>query len=542
VCLQDDYNNKQRSFSLEQFKDLGLSEAMLKTLTNKGFSEPTPIQKAIIPFLLNEDRDVVAQAETGTGKTAAFAIPIIEGIEAPDGKVKALILVPTRELALQVAGEIKSFRGKKKIEIVAVYGGQPFGPQRSALKKADIVVGTTGRILDHLEKGTLRLDKVTHLVLDEADEMLDMGFIDDIKAILEKTPAGRRTMLFSATMPREVIAIAKRHMRNYETIATNPSKKTQQLTDQIFIHVRQPDKFDALCRIIDVEPEFYGLVFCRTRIETAEIAEKLVSAGYDASGIHGEIDQRDREQIMRRFRDKAITILVATDVAARGIDINNLSHVINYALPQDPDAYVHRIGRTGRAGKKGIAITLVTPQEQRALDLIRRTSGSGMRKGDIPGVRDIIELKRSRIRDEVIKVMNEEDLGPYALLAAELLETGDPATILAACLRNTFADELDPKSYKEIRAVAHTETKPHTRLFVARGRKHGMTPQNILRFIREQTGVKEKLVSNIEIKDDFTFISVPQAEADVIQRQFSHKRGRALISIAKPEQRRRMAG
>ena len=527
---------------MEQFRNLGLSEIMLKTLAGKGFIEPTPIQKAIIPFLMNEDRDVVAQAATGTGKTAAFGIPIIECMESLDGKVKALVLVPTRELALQVALEIKSLKGTKKIEIVSVYGGQPFGPQRSALKKADIVVGTTGRILDHLEKGTLRLESLSHLVLDEADEMLDMGFIDDIKAILAYTPSKRRTMLFSATMPHEVITIAKRHMKGYETIAMGQQKQTQQLTDQIFIQLREQDKFDALCRIIDMEPEFYGLVFCRTRIETSEIAERLAGRGYDAEGIHGEIDQRDRERIMRRFREKDLTIVVATDVAARGIDINNLSHVINYALPQDPDSYIHRIGRTGRAGKTGIAITLVTPREQRALDLIRRTSGSAMRKGSIPGVKDIIASKRTRIKDQIQKVMCEEDLGTYALLAAELLETGDAAMVLAACLRHTFADELDPKAYKEILTVAQSDTKAHTRLFVARGRKHGMTPQNILRFIREHTGVKEKLVSNIEIKDDFTFISVPQAEADVIQKRFSQKRGRPLISIARPEQGRRMAG
>ncbi len=336
---------------MDQFTDLGLSEAMLKTLAHKGFCEPTPIQKAIIPFLLNDERDVVAQAETGTGKTAAFGIPIIEGIQKPDGKVKALVLVPTRELALQVALEIKSLRGNKKIETVSIYGGQPFGPQRSALKRADIVVGTTGRILDHLEKGTLHLDGITHLVLDEADEMLDMGFIDDIKAILAHTPGTRRTMLFSATMPREVVAIAKRHMGDYETIATARKKQSRQLTDQLYIEVREPDRFEALCRIIDMDPTFYGLVFCRTRIETSELAERLIDRGYDAQAIHGEIDQREREQIMHRLRSRHINILVATDVAARGIDIQDLTHVINYDPPQDPDSYIHRIGRTGRAGK-----------------------------------------------------------------------------------------------------------------------------------------------------------------------------------------------
>jgi len=529
---------------LEQFRILGLSEAMLNTLAAKGFKEPTPIQKAIIPFLLNEGRDVVAQAETGTGKTAAFGIPVIERMETPDGRVKALVLVPTRELAVQVADEIRSLRGKKKIEVVSVYGGQPFGPQRSALKHgADIVVGTTGRILDHLEKGTLRLDGLTHLVLDEADEMLDMGFIDDIRAILGHAPVERRTMLFSATMPREVIAIAKRHMGRYDTITTGTQKQARQLTDQIYLEVREKDRFEALCRIIDMEPEFYGLVFCRTRVETGEIADRLIERGYGAECLHGEIEQADRERIMKRLRTRQTSILVATDVAARGIDVSCLTHVINYDPPQDPDSYIHRIGRTGRAGQTGIAVTLVTPKEQRALDLIRRTTGKAMRRGSLPGVKDIIAAKRGRIEAEIRRTMEEEDTSAYALLAAELLEGSDPAAVLAACLRHVCGDELDPKAYREIRTAAPLiETKAKTRLFVARGRRHGMTPQNLLRFIREHTGVKEKLVSNIEIRDEFTFISVPQAEAAIIRKRLGRKNGRPLVTVARPEQGRRMAG
>ena len=528
---------------MEQFSILGLSEAMLKTLADKGFTEPTPIQKAIIPFLLNESRDVVAQAETGTGKTAAFGIPIIERLDAPDGRVKALVLVPTRELALQVSKEINSFKGRKKINVLAVYGGQAFGPQCNALKRGvDIVVGTTGRVLDHLRRGTLRLDSVTHLVLDEADEMLDMGFIEDIKAIIDHVPATRRTMLFSATMPREVVSIARQHMGDYETVTMGRKKNAEQLTDQLYLEVREQDKLEALCRIIDMEPDFYGLVFCRTRIETAEIAEKLIDRGYDADGMHGEIDQNGREQIMRRFREKDITVLVATDVAARGIDISNLTHVVNYSLPQDPDAYIHRIGRTGRAGRKGIAISLVMPGERRALELIRRISGPSMRRGSLPGVQDIIAAKRARIREDVTQIMSEGDFGHYAGLAEELLDSGDAAAVLAACLRMAFDDELDPSAYKEIRTMATADRAPQTRLFVARGRKHGVTPKNLVKFIREQTGIKEKLVSDIEIRDDFTFISVPQAEAVIIQKRFGQKRGQPLIKMANPEHRRRMAG
>jgi len=474
---------------VEEFRKLGLSEAMLATIARKGFSEPTPVQKAIIPFLLTGSSDVVAQAETGTGKTAAFGIPILEQMGTPDGRVKTLVLVPTRELAVQVAGEIRSFRGSRKVEILSVYGGQPFGVQRSAIKGgADIVVGTTGRILDHLEKGTLRLDNLSCLVLDEADEMLDMGFIDDIRTILEHTPEKRRTMLFSATMPREVISIARRYMKAYETITTVPLNKSQQLTDQVYLEVREQDKFEALCRIIDMEPEFYGLVFCRTRVETAEIAECLIKRGYGALAMHGEIEQRDREHIMRRLRSRQITILVATDVAARGIDVSDLTHVINYDPPQDPDSYLHRIGRTGRAGKKGTAITLVTPGTQRSLDLIRRTTGKAMRRGTIPGAREIIASKRARIAETITRGIQKQDFAQYSVLAAELLERADPLTVLAACLHNSYGDELNPGIYKEIRTASPTkECTTHSRRFTPRGRprpanaktlhKHGKTPK-----------------------------------------------------------------
>ncbi|HNY64145.1 MAG TPA: DEAD/DEAH box helicase [Deltaproteobacteria bacterium] len=527
---------------MEQFRNLGLSEAMLHTLKTKGFSEPTPIQKAVIPFLLKGDRDVVAQAETGTGKTAAFGIPIIEGFEGPGGYVRALVLVPTRELAIQVAGEIGSLAHGREMEVVPVYGGQPFGPQRKALRQgADIVVGTAGRILDHLEKGTLDLSGLTHFVLDEADEMLDMGFIDDIRAILEHAPSTRRTMLFSATMPREVVAIAKRYMGVYETISTTRAQSGERLTDQVFLEVRQQDRFEALCRIIDMDPGFYGLVFCRTRVETGEVAARLAERGYGAECIHGEMDQPERERIMHRLRTRAITVLVATDVAARGIDIGSLTHVVNYDPPQDPDAYLHRIGRTGRAGRKGVAVTLVTPHEVRTLELLRRTTGKGLRKGSIPCVRDVVAARSGRVEEEIRELMQGGEGEPYEALAAKLLEGADPAAVLAAALRLARGNELDPKAYREIRAVEKPASVHHTRLFIARGRKHGMTRKNLLRFLREHSGVKAELVRDIEIRDDFTFISMPRAEAVLLQKKFHRKRGRPVVSTARPE-RDRMAG
>lgn len=528
---------------MEQFKGLGLSEAMIATLARKGFTEPTPVQREIIPFLMNKESDVVAQAATGTGKTAAFGIPIIEKLDSHDRNVKALVLVPTRELALQVAGELGTLNTGRKLEILPAYGGQGMGLQLKSLKQGvDIVVGTPGRILDHLKRGSLRLDSLSFLVLDEADQMLDMGFIEDIEAIISHAPAQRRTLLFSATMPRQVIGIAKRFMRNYETVSIAKKPEAKNLTDQIFYEVREQDKFEALCRIIDLEPEFYGLVFCRTRIETAEIAEKLVSRGYAADGIHGEIDQYGREKIMRAFRDKNIKILAATDVAARGIDVDHLTHVINYTIPQDTDAYTHRIGRTGRAGRKGIAVTLVTPKEGRMLDIIRKSSGSALRKGSIPKVKEIIAAKRAHIRAQIEQTMAGDDFGEYSVLAAELLTAGDIKTVLAACLQHAFSGKLEASTYGEIFPVKSDVQSQQTRLFVARGRRHGITPRKLAKFISQTTGLKEKLVRDIEIRDDFAFVSIPSAEATRIQNQLKGKGGRPLISKARPDQERRAAG
>jgi len=522
---------------MEEFIDLGLSEDMLATLARKGFSAPTPVQQAIIPFLLKDKRDVVARSATGTGKTAAFGIPIIERLDASDRRVKALVLTPTRELALQVTNELASLTGKRRLSTLAVYGGQPFPPQLKALKQGvDIVVGTPGRILDHIRRGSLDLKGLTYLVIDEADEMLDMGFIEDIETIIAETPKNRRTLLFSATMPKAVLSIARHYMADYEYLAMATSIKTQELTEQIYYEVREQDKFEALCRIIDLAPDFYGLVFCRTRAETADIAERLSSRGYKADGIHGELGQDQREQIMRRFRNKAITILVATDVAARGIDVNHLSHVVNFDLPQDGNAYTHRIGRTGRAGRKGIAVSLVEPHELRMIDHIRRACGAHLRKGRIPGVAELIAAKHERLKATITQVSQGQDCTAYHLLARELLGTGEAVNVLAACLRHAFGGELDQGAYAEIVSPANAgAVLPLTRLRVARGRKHGFNPRTLVRLIRERTGVKERLVRDIEVLNDCTFISVPRAEAAVIQKRLRDKDGQPLSSGTGPK-------
>lgn len=528
---------------MENFKGLGLSEGMMEALSIKGFEEPTPVQKKIIPFLMGTDSDAVVQAATGTGKTAAFGIPIIEKIISRNGNAAALVIVPTRELALQVSKELDSIKGSKRLEILPMYGGQGMGLQLKTLKHGvDIVVGTPGRVLDHLKRGTFCLEDLSFLVLDEADQMLDMGFIEDIREIITYAPQQRRTLLFSATMPRPVIAIARKYMGNYETITVSTKTNSKQHTEQIYYEVREQDKFETLCRIIDMEPEFYGLVFCRTRVDTAELAERLISRGYAADGIHGEIDQQGREKIMRSFRDKNITILAATDVAARGIDIDHLTHVINYSIPQDTDAYIHRIGRTGRAGRNGKAVTFVMPKEGRMLDIIRKVCGPELRKGTIPNVATVIAAKRTHIKNEIEQNMSGKDFGEYAVLAAELLAKGDAETVLAACLSHAFSGKLDASSYGEIRPVKKEVTDSFTRVFVARGRKHGITPRKLAKFISQTTGLKEKFVREIEIKDEYAFVSIPSAEAARIKNQFKGKKGKPLISKAKHEQGKRAVG
>jgi ATP-dependent RNA helicase DeaD len=321
--------------NLEKFKELGLSEAMLKEIKKKGFDEPTEIQEKIIPMLLGGDMDVVGQAQTGTGKTAAFGIPIIEKMEKRTGSVQALVLVPTRELALQVAEELDSLKGKKKLSILAVYGGQSIREQIRELQSGvDIVIGTPGRIQDHINRKTIALSHINILVLDEADEMLNMGFVDEVELILKETNPGRRTLLFSATMPDSIMKIAKKYMKAYEIVATDRQQVTTNLTDQIYFEVSASDKLEVLCRIMDLEPDFYGLVFCRTKVDTDELVNKLIERGYGADGIHGDLSQTQRERTLDKFKRKRITILVATDVAARGIDVTNMTHVINYARPR----------------------------------------------------------------------------------------------------------------------------------------------------------------------------------------------------------------
>ncbi len=520
---------------LEKFRTLGLSENTLHALGKKGFEEPTPIQQMTIPILLKGEVDIIGQAQTGTGKTAAFGLPILERIKEHSKTVQALVLVPTRELAIQVAEELNSFKGEKKFQIVPIYGGQSIEEQLRRLKKGiDVVIGTPGRILDHIRRKSLRLGNISYLVLDEADEMLNMGFIDDVEEIIKNTGSEKRILLFSATMPAKIIGMAEKYMKKYEMIGVKKEQLTTNLTDQIYFEVAPSDKFEALCRIIDIEHEFYGLIFCRTKIDVDNLAGKLIERGYDAEALHGDISQHQREIILNKFRKQRINILVATDVAARGIDIQNLTHVINYSLPQDPESYVHRIGRTGRAGKEGTAITFVTRDEYRRLVFIKKIAKTDIRKERLPRIADVINQKKSRIKAEITHIIQSEDMNGYAKLAQEMLKENEAEKVLAALLKHAFQDELDESSYNEIREVS-VDRKGTARLFVALGKIDGMTPRKLVAFLKQHAEVHSERIKDIQIFDKFSFITVPFEEAEIILNIFKKKQGgkRPIVERAK---------
>ncbi|ERT43709.1 hypothetical protein HMPREF1539_00502 [Fusobacterium nucleatum CTI-2] len=554
---------------LKEFRELGLSEKVLKVLSKKGYESPTPIQRLTIPALLKNDKDIIGQAQTGTGKTAAFSLPIIENFENLD-HIQAIVLTPTRELALQVAEEMNSLSTSKKMKVIPVYGGQSIDIQRKLIKTGvDVVVGTPGRVIDLIERKLLKLNSLKYFILDEADEMLNMGFVEDIEKILTFTNEDKRMLFFSATMPDEIMKVAKNHMKEYEVLAVKSRELTTDLTEQIYFEVNERDKFEALCRIIDLTKEFYGIIFCRTKTDVNEIVGRLNDRGYDAEGLHGDIGQNYREVTLKRFKTKKINILVATDVAARGIDINDLSHVINYAIPQEVESYVHRIGRTGRAGKEGTAITFITPQEYRRLLQIQKAVKKEIKKEKLPDVKDVIQAKKFRIIDDIGQILIDndydkfkkeklpdvkdviqakkfriiDDIGQILIdndydkfkkLAKDLLKMEDAENIVASLLKLSYSDVLDESNYNEISPVKMEDTGK-TRLFIAMGRKDGMTPKKLVEFIIKKAKIKQSYIKNAEVYEGFSFVSVPFKEAEIIVEAFAKNRKgkKPLIEKAK---------
>jgi ATP-dependent RNA helicase DeaD len=440
------------------FVEFGLSAETLRALADMGFEEPTPIQAKTIPVLLT-GRDVIGQAQTGTGKTAAFGIPIIERVDRGDRRVQAIILAPTRELAVQAAEEMNKLGAHRGVSSLPVYGGTNIERQIRALERGvNVIVGTPGRVLDHLNRGTLRLDGVKILVLDEADEMLDMGFIDDIRRIIKATPNERQTLLFSATMPPEILSISKSYMRDAVNIQVKSETLTAPKISQVYYEVRHTDRTEALARLIDIEDGGKFLVFCHTKMEVDSVALILHNRGYGAEAMHGDYTQAQREAVLGRFRSSECDILVATDVAARGLDISDISHVVNYSIPQDPQTYVHRIGRTGRMGREGNAATLVTPREFMLLREIMRASGAQIKLAKLPTREEVMEGRLKPLREQIKLMVASSGFDHYLKMAEVLRGEGDALEPLAALIKlrmEPVPREKRPREEPPIRKPKH---------------------------------------------------------------------------------------
>jgi ATP-dependent RNA helicase DeaD len=420
---------------LATFFDFGLSTEITRALSDMGFEEATPIQEQTIPTGL-QGKDLIGQAQTGTGKTAAFGIPMIERLNVEEGNIQGLVLTPTRELAVQVAEELNKIGQHKGIRTLPIYGGQDINRQIRALKnRPQIIVATPGRFMDHMRRRTIRPQTIEIVVLDEADEMLNMGFIEDIETILQELPDERQTLLFSATMPKSIQALCHRFLNDPQTIAVKAKEMTVPNIEQQYIEVSEKQKFDALCRLIDIHAPELAIVFGRTKRRVDELSEALIKRGYDAEGIHGDLSQAKRDSVMRKFKEGTIEVLVATDVAARGLDISGVTHVYNFDIPQDPESYVHRIGRTGRAGRTGVAVTFVTPREIDHLKTIESITKRRMERRPIPSMAEALVGQQRLTLERLLTVLEEGEYQEYKGMAEELLTEHNSVSVLSAALK-----------------------------------------------------------------------------------------------------------
>jgi len=476
-----------------------------------------------LPIIWNGDKDIIGQAQTGTGKTAAFGLPLLSRLDINKKWVQAMILAPTRELAIQVANEIKSF-AERGVKITLLYGGQNISEERRALKNGPhIVVGTPGRVKDHLiTKRTLDLSTIDYFILDEADEMLNIGFREEIEEILEHTPENKKTLLFSATMPREILMLAKKYMHSYDEVKIASKTTISDRITQIYYDVAPRNKFEALSRVIDMTEDFYGIIFCKTKMDVDEVASRLIGRGIQAEGIHGDIEQKNREKVLARFKAKKCTILVATDVAARGIDVEDLSHVVNYSLPDNAEVYTHRIGRTGRAGKTGHAINFVARSDSRKLFGIERMLKQKMTRWTIPGAKEVVELQKKRLVGNIANLMSDEKLADFETLASLLLDLGDPKTVLAAMLKDAHADKFEEKSYNINEPAPRWAPNGEQRVFIAKGKLDGLNPWSLIKFLENETGMKIWDVGKIDVLEKFSYMNLQQADADAIMAHFKN--------------------
>jgi ATP-dependent RNA helicase DeaD len=548
-----------------EFNSLNLREEIMQEITELGYSTPTPIQAALIPIMLT-GADAIGQAQTGTGKTAAFALPILQNF-APQRHVQALVLAPTRELALQVADSMEVYGKNLNVRVLAVYGGQPYGPQISRLNRGvDIVVGTPGRLLDLIERNALNIKHVQTVVLDEADEMLNMGFIEDVEKILADTPAERQTALFSATLPKRIRDLANRFMRDPQSVTIKRETLTLASTEQRYYLVHENEKTNALTRLFETEPIKSALIFARTRAETATLANELVVRGIPAEAIHGDLDQNARERVLGRFRTNQLKVLVATDVAARGLDIEDISHVFNYHLPDDAEVYVHRIGRTGRAGKTGIAITLLSPREKRRLREVEALTKQPIKKMELPSASDIVKHREGQVIETMKIWLGRGRYKRELEMIQELIAAGyDPLNIAAAALKLARADEKQ-RPIAEITEIKEEHRRKEgrgkrespgrhersekgggsrrygdtsheegmVRLKLNKGKLHGVRPNDIVGTIAFHANIPGYTIGKIRIEDKMTYVDIPENLVEQVLKQNGNYRiGKEKVSLAK---------
>lgn len=546
--------------TMQEFAALGLGPQALHAIADLSYSTPTPIQRQAIPLLLG-GRDVIAQAPTGTGKTAAYGLPMIERLDENELLPQALVVVPTRELAIQVSEALHTFGKYRDIVTLPIYGGQPYERQLRALARGvQVVVGTPGRLLDHVRRKTLDLSGVRLVVLDEADEMLDMGFIDDIEALLAELPAAHQSALFSATIPPRVARLAQQYQQQPEHISVAAREAVAPQVRQVYYEVPYPAKLEALARILDYQEPESAIVFVRTRRDADMLAEQLTGVGYVAQAIHGEIPQAQREHVLRRFRSGHTQLLVATDVAARGLDIPDVSHVINYDLPLEPDAYVHRIGRTGRAGRSGEALTLVTPRERRQLRLIEQSTHRRLQPLRLPTPADVAARRRAFFREDILRMLDAGQLDSFLALVEDLAGTHDPAVLAAAAFKMAAQarETRRPRRAAEWPqlptglpaaevAVPPEGARPRARargagriarLFLRVGRRDDVRPADIVGAITNETGIPGRSIGDIDIYDNFSFVEVPEASAAMIMAALNRTTIRGVkpqVTLARPD-------
>ena len=529
-----------------RFEDMNISNEICRAVLDMGFEEATPIQSQAIPVIL-EGKDIIGQSQTGTGKTAAFGIPLLERINPEDRRLQALILCPTRELAIQVSEEFrKLLKYKDNIRVLPIYGGQPIDRQIAALRKGtQVVIGTPGRVMDHMRRRTIKAETVQMMVLDEADEMLDMGFREDIETILVKIPEEHQTLLFSATLSPEILDITKRFQRNPEFIKIVRKELTVPNIEQYYFDVKEKTKLDALCRIIDVYDPKLAMVFCNTKKRVDDLVEMLQGRGYFAEGLHGDLKQAQRDKVMQKFRNGTIEILVATDVAARGIDVDDIDVVFNYDVPQDEEYYVHRIGRTGRAGKAGKAFTFCVGKEIYKLRDIMRYTKTKIQQQKLPTLSDVEEMKTKKKKKKIKGIIEEGHLTKYIHLVDRLMEEDYTSIDIAAAL---LKDHLSDVNADDIDALDDInlggtelyggEGEKMVRLFIKKKKKSKIRAKDIVGAIANEAGIPGKTLGEIAIFDEYTFVDVPNEFVRDILHGMKHakiKGKRVHIEIAKKE-------